>query len=185
MAYAQLLEDPAYELIAGKEIMKVPAGIGHNTVQMNLARPILNFLHGKRCKVFTEAMVRLSDTDHFIPDLMIVCDQSKIKESFIDGAPDFVVEILSPSTKKYDITIKKEAYEKAGVKEYWIIEPKGRSIEVYILRDGKYVLDNVYSVFNEYEYEWLTEEQKGEQKMSIKLSLYDGLEIPLQDIFDF
>ena len=71
-----------------------------------------------------------------------------------------VVEIISKSTKNRDYTIKKDTYEKFGVKEYWIVDPYMKSISVYLLRDGKYELDDEYIYFNDKEFELLDEEEK-------------------------
>ena len=94
------------------------------------------------------------------------------------------MEILSPSTRRRDITVKKDTYEKYGVKEYWLISPKEESIEVYLLQDGKYVLDNVYHNFDEEDWAALSEAEKAEQQLSLKISLYSDLEIQVKDIFE-
>ena len=95
-----------------------------------------------------------------------------------------MAEILSPSTRKRDITVKKDIYERSGVKEYWIISPKDEAIEVYRLNEqGAFYLDNVYTRFTESEWERLRDEEKAEQNLSLKISLYDDLEIQLDDIF--
>jgi Uma2 family endonuclease len=65
---------------------------------------------------------------------------NKMKENKIEGAPDLVVEVLSPSTAYYDLKHKKSIYEKNGVKEYWIVFPEQKVIEVFVLKDGKYSL---------------------------------------------
>ena len=113
----------------------------------------------------------------------MVCDPAKIKLNHIEGAPDFVAEILSPSTEKRDVGIKKDIYEKFGVREYWIIHPKAESVTVYLLKDRKYLLDNVYHLLSEEELECLSEEERAEQEVPLKLSLYDDLEIRLEDLF--
>ena len=74
----------------------------------------------------------LSENDHFVPDMMVVCDREKIHHDGIHGAPDLAVEVLSPSTMKNDRTHKKDVYAKYGVREYWLVNPTDRSIEVYI-----------------------------------------------------
>lgn len=90
--------------------------------------------------------VYLSDNDRVIPDVMIVWNRDIIKKDGIHGTPDLIVEVLSPSTAKNDKGYKKELHEKSGVKEYWIIDPVMRSIETYLLADGKYVLDEFYAL---------------------------------------
>lgn len=76
------------------------------------------------------------------PDVLIVCDRSKFQKGIVFGAPDFIVEVLSPSTAKKDMGLKTTKYAEAGVREYWIVDPKRESVVVYILNDEGY-----YSVF--------------------------------------
>ena len=106
------------ERINGVEYDMSPANIQHIRIQRRLTMIIGNFLQGKKCEVFAEAEVRLSPIDHLIPDICIVCEPYQIKDTHIEGAPDFVVEVLSPSTRRKDITVKKDTYERFGVKEY-------------------------------------------------------------------
>ena len=172
------------EIINGVEYAMSPPSTKHRAIQGNLFALIFAFLQGKRCKVFFEHEVVLDEENVYQPDILVVCDPKKIKGNHIEGAPDFVAEILSPSTKKRDITVKKKAYEKYGVKEYWIIS-QDESIEVYRLgEDSKYELDNVYQNFTEYEWSRMTEKERSEQSPSLKLSLYDDLEIEVKDIFE-
>src|SRR5699024_11563117 len=79
------------------------------------------------------------------PDLVVVCDKNKIKKSKIIGVPDLVIEIISPSTAKIDRMDKRLAYQRAGVKEYWIVDPANQLIEAYLLKDGSLNLHNAYS----------------------------------------
>lgn len=90
------------------------------------------------------------DTDDYLePDIIICCDRSQIRGNSYYGTPKFVAETISPSTVKRDRTIKKDIYESAGVDEYWIISPIERALEVYYLKDGKYVLAESYIVDDE------------------------------------
>ena len=73
------------------------------------------------------------------PDLVIVCDESKLNETGCKGAPDMVVEILSPSTSRYDRTYKFNAYKKAGIREYWVVDPETKTLAVHILKDDDYI----------------------------------------------
>ena len=172
------------EIVNGVEYDMSPASTKHIIIQGNLFGIIRNFLKGKQCKVFTEIGVDLDEDNYVIPDLLVVCDRNKITDKGIKGAPDFVVEVLSPSTRRKDITIKKDLYERFGVKEYWIISPKDESIEVYILQNGKYVLDNVYHNVTSEDMEHMNEAEKAEIHVSLKISLYDDLEIQTKDIFE-
>lgn len=72
------------------------------------------------------------------PDVMIVCDRNKFIRGKLFGAPDFVVEVLSPSTRKKDSLLKTQKYENAGVREYWTIDPKGRRVVVYDFEHGEW-----------------------------------------------
>jgi Uma2 family endonuclease len=79
------------------------------------------------------------------PDICVICDLSKLDEKGCIGAPDLIVEVLSPSTLKYDWNYKFNLYETAGVKEYWIVDPKAKVVNVFLLQpDGKYDLGTVY-----------------------------------------
>jgi len=126
------------------------------------------FLAGKPCKAYMDAFdVHLTEKDIVIPDVLILCDKDKLKKDGIHGAPDLIVEVLSPNTAKRDKGYKKDLYEKCGVKEYWIADPENRLIEVYLPdKNGKYVLADVY-----YEHEF-------------KTSLFDGLIINTEEVFE-
>ena len=185
MPLAALIDnEPRYELIDGQKIVMSPAGTNHQSIQLNLSLILGNFLRKKRCKLFLEHKVVFDNGFWLQPDLLIVCDRDKIKRTQIDGAPDFIAEILSPATELRDIGIKKDTYEKYGVKEYWIIDPGKKSVTVYLLTDGRYKADNVYRVFSPEEWEELTAEEQAEQKLTLKLSLYDELTIDINDIFE-
>ena len=101
----------------------------------------------------------------------------------IYGAPDMVVEVLSYSTRRKDITIKKDTYEANGVREYWIVDPWAKIIDVYLLRDGKYFLDNEYMLPDDNDLKSMTDAEKAEIKNEIPVSILDDLKIPLNYIF--
>lgn len=113
---------------------------------------------------------------------MIVWNRDIIKKDGIHGTPDLIVEVLSPSTAKNDKGYKKELYEKSGVKEYWIVDPVMRSIETYLLADGKYVLDEFYAlppdIFE------ITDREREDCKKEIHISLYNDFCISLEEIFE-
>jgi len=114
---------------------------------------------------------------------MVVCDRSKIKPNGVHGAPDLIVEILSPSTASNDRGHKKDIYEKCGIPEYWIISSKEKSVEVYLLRNGRYVLDHLYTFYTPDELEYLTSEEKASLVTEFKCHLYDDFAIRLDEIF--
>lgn len=182
---AYLQNDVWEELIDGKVIAMSPRPTtDHYHVSFNIAYIFTTYLRGKRCTPFGDGVdLYLTETDRFIPDGMVVCDTEKIKRDGVHGAPDLVVEVLSPSTAKRDRGYKKNAYESAGVPEYWLVNPADRSVEVYRLAEGRYVLDNVYSIFPDWMLETMTEEEKAEIVAAFKCHLYDDLLISLEDIF--
>ncbi len=173
-----------YELINGKEVLLSAASISHLDIQGNLYTILKNYLRGKRCKVLFEAKVVFDNKTWFQPDLLVVCDRNKLKRNQVEGAPNFIAEILSFTTQFRDFGIKKDIYEKYGVQEYWIIDPVARNIMVYLLQDGKYQLDGIYHKYTEEEWETLSDREKEEQKLTLKLSLYDDMEIHVKDVFE-
>lgn len=131
--YLSWEEGDRLELIEGTPVMMVPPSTAHQAILMEISRQIANYLEGKACKVFPAPFaVRLfSDKDTpdgdvntvVEPDITIVCDLDKLDKRGCNGAPDAVIEILSPSIAKYDRFTKLHLYRKAGVKEYWIVDP--------------------------------------------------------------
>jgi len=135
-----------WELIDGFAYCMSPSpGIRHQRVSMDLARQFSVYLKGKPCQVFAAPFdVRLSDnsnvSDNYIetvvqPDLLVVCDKSKLDDRGCNGAPDLVIEIISPSTAKMDLTIKFDLYQRSGVKEYWIVHPAEKTLMVFHLQE--------------------------------------------------
>jgi len=137
-------DDIRWELIDGIPYMMGAPNREHQEILSNLHIRIGWYLIGKSCKVYEAAIdVRLNantlDDTVVQPDLIIVCDHSKLDKAGIKGAPDMVVEVLSPSTAQRDKTIKFEAYRKAGVRELWIIDPETKSLAVNLLSDGNFI----------------------------------------------
>ena len=184
-ALAYQYEYEAYEFINGEEYMMARPSIAHSEIKYNITTLFKNYLRGKRCRAFDEVDVYLNDEDHVIPDVVIVCNPDIINKKRIEGAPDLVVEILSRSTGKKDRTVKLMTYAKYGVKEYWIVEPAGKSVEVYLLKDGAYDLDNIYYFYTEEEWEDMDDEERklAESQKMIKVSLYDDFMIDVGDVF--
>lgn len=183
-AYDERVENPRYERINGEEKLLAQPAIPHLIISRNLTYIIHSYLRGKRCQLLAEPDVFFDDDNRLAPDLAVVCDPQKIKYRGIYGAPDLIIEILSPSTANNDKKSKKAIYEKFGVREYWIVDPKGKSIEVYRLSDNKFVLDHVYEALNDDEWDLLNESEKKAVKMRLKVSLYDDLEIDIRDVFE-
>ena len=173
------------EVINGQTVLMSPRpATRHAITAGNVYHIFRRFLQGKRCKTFFEPDLFLDENNNFVPDVLIVCDRGKIKYNGIYGAPDLVVEVLSPSTAANDRGIKKDTYEKAGVREYWIVDPVSKSIEVYHLQNGRLELDDVYLVYPEEEWERMTEEQRAAARLSVKVSLYDDLFVDVREVFE-
>ena len=177
-------EERREELIGGKVVMMAPASAEHVYTAGSIYNIFKNYLKGKNCIPFSDGLlVHLTDENKFVPDMMVVCDRSKIKSDGVHGAPDLVVEVLSPSTAKDDRTRKKEVYEACGVPEYWLVSPTDKSIEVYLLESGKYILHDVYTVRPDWVLKQMTDEERAAIVTEFKCHLYDELIIRLDDIF--
>ena len=105
--------------------------------------------------------------------------------STFHGVPDMVAEIFSRSTMKRDMGIKKDIYERNGVKEYWLINPWSETIEVYLLRDGKYFLDDIYHNYSQTELNELTDEERAEIKFEVPVAVLDGFKVKIKNIFSW
>ena len=180
----------SFEIIDGQVYMMSPVRFTHAIVAGNIYRIFSNYLKGKKCIAIPDgvkveaANIDTGNKNSLVPDCMIVCDRSKIKNDLIAGAPDLAVEVLSKSTMKIDRTIKKDAYENIGVKEYWIVSASDKFIERYLLVDGKYDLENVYYLDEDYE-NFADDEGTVLPITKIKVSLYDDLYVDLEDVFNF
>ena len=143
-----------YELYDGVPLALASPTDVHQLILMELGAQLHGFLRGKPCRVYPAPFdVRLFDADEdkpedsenvVQPDLMVVCDPSKVDRHGVHGAPDLVIEILSPSTRGIDRLKKYNLYERAGVREYWIVDPETRSAAVHTLTEGKYGSPDIY-----------------------------------------
>ncbi len=180
-----LKEETLEELIGGKLVMMAPPASNHNRIARNLSGIFVPYLRGKKCEYFGDHEgVFLSEGEEYIPDGLIVCDPDKVKRNGIYGAPDLAIEILSPSTARNDRGRKKDVYEQCGVREYWIVSPSDMTIEQYILRDGKFVLNDIYRKYWDYEFEDMTEEERAAIVTEFRCSLFPDLPIFVKDVFD-
>ena len=174
LAYKDDYEE--YELINGQEYMMSRPSIDHIRIEGNIHSNFKNYLRGKRCQAFLEPDVFLSEKDdHVIPDVVIVCNPDIITDLRIEGVPDLIVEILSPSTARKDRMVKLFTYEKYGVKELWLVDPRGKSVEVYLLRDGKFDLDSIHYLYSQRTWASMNAEERAEAEaqQAIKVSLYE------------
>jgi Uma2 family endonuclease len=165
-----------WELIDGVAYQMAPPATRHQDISGELHRQFANYLLDKTCKVYHQPFgVRLpleNEPDEYIknailPDIVVVCEKSKIDEAGCRGTPDLIIEILSPSTSKRDQKDKLELYEKAGVKEYWIVDPYHNAVRVYIYGEyNKYGKSKVYFIED-----------------NIKVGIFADLEIDLKLVF--
>ncbi len=179
-SYADYLtwpEDERWEIIDGIAYMQAAPSPIHQEISGGLFAQFHHYLSGNPCKVYHAPFcVRLIKDDEkknedinkvVEPDITIVCDKAKIDGKGCNGAPDLIVEIISPSSVKMDRFIKFNKYEKAGVKEYWIVEPEGKLVSVFVLLgDQRYGRPEIY-----------TEDDK------IKVSIFPDLIVDLKPVF--
>ena len=157
-SYADLLsweDDTRYELYDGRPVALAAPSDVHQRISMALSAQLYNYLRGKQCqayaapfdvRIFEEQGDSPDNVDTVLqPDLMVVCDHSKVDRHGVHGAPDLVIEILSPATARYDRLVKFNLYQRAGVREYWIVDPATRTVSVHTLEDGAYHAATVYS----------------------------------------
>ena len=132
-----------YELIDGVPYLMAGPSQAHQEISGELFFQLRQFLKGKPCKVFHAAFdVRLNaeSYDDIIvqPDLLVVCEKSKLDGRSCVGAPDMIIEILSPANPRHDTAVKFRLYQKAGVREYWVVDPDRKTVSVHVLEKGKY-----------------------------------------------
>ena len=171
-------DEEDYELIGGEKFMMAPAPTPiHGTIAGKIYTFFANYIitRNARAAVFGDNTdVFLSNKDHFKPDVSVVCDPNVIVwNKAIIGVPDLVVEVLSESTMKNDLGRKKDAYEKYGVREYWIVDPWSQRIDVYLLENNKFTSGGIYKV----------QTKDTELKSEIKVSIFDDLTIDLCKVF--
>ena len=134
--YCAIPEDQRVELIDGVLYDMASPGITHQSISMSLSIQIGTYINkkGGNCRVFAGPIdVQLVNDNRtmLVPDIIVVCDPDKVKKERIVGAPDFVVEIISHSSRKRDYEIKMKKYNAAGVREYWIVDPERARVLVY------------------------------------------------------
>lgn len=191
---AEILDErllyPSYEIIGGEKIMSPAANLTHSDIIGRLYLFIGNHLMANKSGyIYPDNVdVHFSDGSFFKPDLVVVLKSNEkilAGHKAIYGAPDMVVEVLSHSTRKKDLTIKKDIYEAQGVKEYWIVDPRAKSVMVYLLQDGKYFLDEVYTLMSEDDLKLLDEDELADVKHEVPVSILGGLNVPLDFIFSW
>lgn len=166
------------ELLKGKLFKMAAPSTLHQEISGNLYGFMWNYLRKKNCKLYAAPFdVRLPLPQNKVtndkidtviqPDLCVVCDLSKITKNGCNGAPDLVVEILSPGNSRREMRDKFEIYEEAGILEYWVIDPERRSVSRHILENGKFKVLLPYLMDNDI----------------LRSTLFEDLEIDLNEVF--
>ena len=154
--YLQWPDETRYELIDGEAFLMSPAPlVEHQEVAGEVYYQLRNQLDGQPCRPYIAPVdVRLPRKDEadaaidtvVQPDILVVCDPRKIDRRGVRGAPDWVLEVLSPSTAAHDQIAKRRTYERAGVREYWLVHPGDRTLTVYVLDNGQYGRPEIYEL---------------------------------------
>ena len=182
------LEERQTEIIGGNVRMMSSATANHYRVSGNIYNIFSNYLRGRRCEPFPDGMDLFLEegTEEYRPDGMVVCDPDKVRPDGVYGAPDLVIEVLSPGTARYDRGHKKDVYERHGVRELWLVNPADKVVEQYLPAEGqkgRLELHEVYAVHPECELKRMKPEELAAIRTEFKCSLYDDLIIRLEDIF--
>jgi Uma2 family endonuclease len=168
----ELKEGERFELIEGVACAMAAPNDFHQAILVELARQMANYLRGKPCKLRPAPYdVRLfyaedeSDDTVVQPDLSVICDESKRGPEGCRGAPDLVVEILSPSNIAEEMVRKFNLYMKAGVREYWVVAPASKTVQSFVLQNGA-CTGTVYA-----------------SEAALPSAVLEGLSINLNDVF--
>jgi Uma2 family endonuclease len=135
-----------YQLLNGEVFQMASPSVVHQALLMELSAQFYNLLKGKPCRVFAAPLdVRLfpkednSDGTVVQPDLLVVCDKDKLGKGSVNGPPDLVIEIVSPSNFHRELFLKFQYYLEAGVREYWVIDPEEKKVQVHIYENGHFL----------------------------------------------
>ena len=147
-------ESERIEIIDGEAVMMAPPSTSHQIISMEISRQLANFLEGKKClavaapfdvRLFEREGDRPEDVQTVVqPDISIICDRDKLDERGCKGAPDLTLEILSPSNVCHDLLVKLNLYQRAGVREYWVVSPEDKTVNVFLLDGDGLKLSYVY-----------------------------------------
>jgi Uma2 family endonuclease len=176
-----ILTDLKYEDFGSGPVIKSRANREHSVVELNLGSLLRDYLRRNICEPMLEFKVKFKDGRFFIPDLAVVCDRSRIKKTYVDGAPDLVIEVMSLSTAKKDRGVKLRVYFENGAREVWLVSIEERSV---------YVHQNVeefalYHLYDEEEAESFTEEERAVLVCDhVESRLFPDFKPLLEDIFE-
>ena len=160
-----------WELIDGYAYLMAAASPEHQEISGNFYLALREYLKGKSCKAYQDIDVRLFPEKEAArevvvrPDLSVICNQEQLNAKGCNGAPNLIIEILSPSNQRVDRYIKFKRYFQAGVREYWIVDPESKVVQVNLL-EGKRYMVMICEVAD-----------------TLRCTVLPGLEIQLRDIF--
>ncbi|MBN2657144.1 MAG: Uma2 family endonuclease [Spirochaetales bacterium] len=182
--YRNWPDEERWELIEGTAYDMSPApSSGHQAISFELSGLLRDYLKDKKCRAFAapfdvflpgEGEKDEEDISTIVqPDLSVICDSGKITEKGCMGAPDLVMEILSPYTSLRDLNLKFRLYEKSGVREYWVIDPGNQYIRIFSLSDqGKYGEGALYSLYD-----------LNQADPDVPSKILDGFSVNLKEVF--
>ena len=184
----RLPEGSRAELIDGRIYAMAPPSRKHQRIVGELFAVIREYIRHKQgsCEVdIAPFAVFLSadDSKYLEPDISVICDKDKLDDRGCNGAPDWIIEVVSPGSRVMDYYTKLSLYRESGVREYWIVSPEAQSVDVYLLKDGRLEVDNSYAVYPDWQLARMSEEEKAAVVTEFQCSLYDDLTIRLDDIF--
>lgn len=169
--YLLLPEEKRYELIDGDLLMTPAPTSEHQSIAANLFTKLILFIRGKKLgKLFFAPLdVILSDEDVVQPDLVFISKdhEERIQERGVWGPPDLVIEILSPSTEHRDLIVKRKLYGRYGVREFWIVDPKNKTIEVMGWQGSEFKTLQTFP-----------------EETILKSSILKDLALPLSEVFE-
>ena len=168
----ELKKGERYELIYGEAYAMSGPNTRHQVISRELFGRVYNYLQGKPYQVFYAPYdVRLfyeedeSDDTVVQPDVMVICDEDKIASEGCRGAPDLIIEILSPSNTAIEMERKFKLYRNAGVREYWVVDPENKGVTVYHFK-GDVIITNTYKSTD-----------------AVRTAIFSDLTIPLEQVF--
>lgn len=133
------------ELIDGRIYYMAPPNRRHQEISFALSRKIADYidLKGSSCKVYPApfAVFLNEDADYVEPDISVICDKEKLTEKGCSGAPDWIIEVISPGNPERDYIEKLNLYKNAGVREYWIVDSREKRVAVYNLGESRFQMD--------------------------------------------
>jgi Uma2 family endonuclease len=176
-------DERRYEMLDGILYeMAMPTAV-HIEAAVNIESIFKAYLYNKKCKVYRDSQVIFSNTDKPVPDISVVCDKDRIKDDGIHGAPDLVVEVMSPNTGTKDKGYKKRLYERYGVKEYWLVDTTSRYVDVYLLDGGRLEFDKQYTIYPDFIIEEMLERNE-EVIYAFRPSIFPDMKIEIEDVFE-